>query len=960
MARDIVVGSVSVEVVPSARNFARDLRAQILPNASRMGEEWGKAAGDRIEAKMRASMERAYASSDAKRRGARAGEEYGGEFGRIVRTRVTSALRALPDAKIGADTTEVDLRLAGVRSQMDALSNLRVGVDVSDEEALAAITDLRAQLDELRTVDASPSVRANVGTALAELAAVQAELDKIDGRTVDVNTGPAVRSVGSLRGALVALSPVLVPIAATATGVFGGITAGASVAAIGVTAFTAITAARYKELKEDVKSLEKAQKAYNAASDPAKRKQAAAQLAQIYAQMGPAEVAAAREVDRFRHRWELFTASFDPTLFRTMTGGMKLAEAAFPRLRGLVTGTGDALTVLEGDAERALGAPFWVRFFNLIGREGPPLIVTGVRALGHLGHGLASLVAAFLPEAERLDGAFLRGSEHFAHWADGFAQSEGFRDFTDYLHREGPVVLHTLGDLGSLFLTVARDAAPFGGILLRLIDHLAQLLNTLLGAHPTLSAFVIGTAAVGFTVVSLATKLGRLVTILQGTRAALFGVAEAEAAAGAAAGAGGLGGLFGRAGALGALRGAAGRLSLGAKIGGGAALGLAAGGLASDRLAQEHQSEMSRVVADILDRNHAARRAVASGANVGVREELTRDGLFSSSKMTWKVTDQKAALAFVQQYGDAQQKAAFQTAAAAQQNRAAGDSARSYAASLRQAQADITALGQREADTTQLTLSYKSTLAAATATAKAGAHTLNLNTEAGRQNMSALLALRDSAKQVDQAMAGQGKSIQSLHPTLVQQFHDFVRTAEQMGATKQQAADLARKYGLIPHQVETRLRALGFDDAIEKANGVWESIRRIHGKRVTIDLHFQRFGQSSYVVRDAQGHTERVGVMALGGPITGGIPGKDSVPLLGMPGEFVVRADGSNLGEAIAYYARKVKAEPGGYAAAAQVAPRAMGDIHLPTTVIGDPTHLQLAQTRQHQTHTARNLMGVA
>jgi hypothetical protein len=41
---------------------------------------------------------------------------------------------------------------------------------------------------------------------------------------------------------------------------------------------------------------------------------------------------------------------------------------------------------------------------------------------------------------------------------------------------------------------------------------------------------------------------------------------------------------------------------------------------------------------------------------------------------------------------------------------------------------------------------------------------------------------------------------------------------------------------------------------------------------------------------------------AAGGPVTGGVPGKDSVLRTLMPGEYIVRADGSNLGNALAYF----------------------------------------------------------
>jgi tape measure domain-containing protein len=47
---------------------------------------------------------------------------------------------------------------------------------------------------------------------------------------------------------------------------------------------------------------------------------------------------------------------------------------------------------------------------------------------------------------------------------------------------------------------------------------------------------------------------------------------------------------------------------------------------------------------------------------------------------------------------------------------------------------------------------------------------------------------------------------------------------------------------------------------------------------------------------------------AYGGPVSGGIPGRDSVPSLLMPGEFVVRRDGSNLIDALAHFGRGMAA----------------------------------------------------
>jgi hypothetical protein len=43
---EITVGSVGVEVVPDAREFAKRIRAQILPDAARVGNDFGNSLGD--------------------------------------------------------------------------------------------------------------------------------------------------------------------------------------------------------------------------------------------------------------------------------------------------------------------------------------------------------------------------------------------------------------------------------------------------------------------------------------------------------------------------------------------------------------------------------------------------------------------------------------------------------------------------------------------------------------------------------------------------------------------------------------------------------------------------------------------------------------------------------------------------------------------------------------------------
>jgi TP901 family phage tail tape measure protein len=107
----------------------------------------------------------------------------------------------------------------------------------------------------------------------------------------------------------------------------------------------------------------------------------------------------------------------------------------------------------------------------------------------------------------------------------------------------------------------------------------------------------------------------------------------------------------------------------------------------------------------------------------------------------------------------------------------------------------------------------------------------------------------------------------------------------------------AKAFGWV-HELGPKLQQAARDFDTFKTNTM-NAINGISGKTVTVGVIFS-MGNSS-----GPGGTSSIpGVVlhARGGPVTGGVRGYDSVVDLLKPGEFVVRDDGSNLGEAISHY----------------------------------------------------------
>jgi Transglycosylase SLT domain len=181
--------------------------------------------------------------------GAESGRQFGGRFADQLRAKLESAMKALPTARIDADSTPADRAIADIRAQLEALRDKRIGVDITDARALAELDALRVRLAALSETSASPEVRLNAAGAAAELAAFQAEVAKVDHERVEVkvdaDTGAAegkMAALGSgadtgrsrilaLTAAIFGLGPALIPIAAVGAAAFAALAVGAIAAA---------------------------------------------------------------------------------------------------------------------------------------------------------------------------------------------------------------------------------------------------------------------------------------------------------------------------------------------------------------------------------------------------------------------------------------------------------------------------------------------------------------------------------------------------------------------------------------------------------------------------------------------------------------------------------------------------------------------------------------------------------
>ena len=105
--------------------------------------------------------------------------------------------------------------------------------------------------------------------------------------------------------------------------------------------------------------------------------------------------------------------------------------------------------------------------------------------------------------------------------------------------------------------------------------------------------------------------------------------------------------------------------------------------------------------------------------------------------------------------------------------------------------------------------------------------TLDINTQAGRNNQSALDSIAAAALRLRDSQIAQGKSTEEVNASTDRARQAFVDTAMQMGMTREAAEALAKQYGLIPVSVTTNVSAPGATTAAAQAQDFFNRLTMI-------------------------------------------------------------------------------------------------------------------------------------
>lgn len=284
--------------------------------------------------------------------------------------------------------------------------------------------------------------------------------------------------IGLIATAIVALTAVgSAAIAPLVAGILG---LGASFAAagIGVAAFGAVSISVLGQLFEKADEVAKIEEKI-ANADTAKEKLAAQkELAAVYDSMNNSQRNALKQLQEFKSFWGDFTKQFENPIFDAFNQGLKLTQATLTNLAPTIGNVSAVFTQLLEELNKYMSGGGLNSFFEWLSTTASSSLYNWAHIFGNTFTGIFELLQAFTPLGQEMEQGLLSLTEKFKTWAASVGESQGFKDFIEYVKTNGPILMETLGNIVNFIVDVGVALAPLGEKLLGLLNDFTNFLAT--------------------------------------------------------------------------------------------------------------------------------------------------------------------------------------------------------------------------------------------------------------------------------------------------------------------------------------------------------------------------------------------------------------------------------------------------------------------------------------------------
>lgn len=408
------------------------------------------------------------------------------------------------DAESIAKVEEMKLKLAELRDRT-------ARVDVNSEEGQAELLRIKEEIAQLK--NKTVEIHVEDTEAILTINRVRAALDSLEDKEVNVKTKTSSdtpnqgdsQGLGVLASGIMTALPLISPLAAIAAAAVGGLASSFTAAGAGAVGFGAVAIPNIKSITDATSNLQKAQDQYNQATDDKGRKAALEAQKQALAGLDQEQQNAVKSLQSFQGFWGDFTKSFQSPVLSMFTTGLQVLQSLLTNMKPTIEASANAFNNLLKMFQQSLDTPPVKAFFDYLAKDAGPSITTFGQIAGNVMQGFMSLMVAFGPLGQQMNGGLLQMSQSFAQWAASVGQSQGFKDFIAYVQENGPKLINIVENVVKAVMNILVALAPLGAQMLTVIESVTKWIAEFTKANPGLVQLA-GNIMVGVGAFSLFSK----------------------------------------------------------------------------------------------------------------------------------------------------------------------------------------------------------------------------------------------------------------------------------------------------------------------------------------------------------------------------------------------------------------------------------------------------------------------
>ncbi|WP_230184927.1 hypothetical protein [Priestia megaterium] len=315
-------------------------------------------------------------------------------------------------------------------------------------------------------------------------------------RSIIAQTKQMQRTSNILATGVVGLGSAMTATSAVGVAAVGALGASFAAAGVGALAYGVVATSALTKVFDASEEVKKIQDKIDKADTLKERIKAQKELAALYKGMSTEQRGALKDLTEFKSFWGGFVKQFEKPVFKAFSEGLNATQTILTKLKPTISSVADAVVGLMQGFNQSLEGSAATKFFEWLETNAARSLTSFTQVATNTFSGVISLLQAFQPLGLSMEASLVRLSQRFSEWAASLSGTQGFKDFVAYVQTNGPKLWDSLKNIGNTIVNIATALAPFGSIVLTVVDNLTSFAEKITSSKEALIG--IGAAIVTF------------------------------------------------------------------------------------------------------------------------------------------------------------------------------------------------------------------------------------------------------------------------------------------------------------------------------------------------------------------------------------------------------------------------------------------------------------------------------